>query len=390
MGAVAIQTNATQRKRVLYLDVARIVAVVAIATNHAVNRVYLNYAGQQAEFLSDTLLSQTFKAAVTLFSWLGAPLFLMITGALILNKDFRDWDVIKRFYLKNWLPLFIATEILSAIDYCFMTLYVQDTVPEISLYLDSAPKEIGVQWVKGLILDLCFINKIEMGRTWYLDMIVMLYLILPIVSIFIKKVGFKAITPAMLAVFIVGFAFPTFNRYIQVLGKQSLYFYLSETNTFSHFLLFVLVGYYISSTESRLRKLSNGAVVALLLGVFVITMGFELWGFSSEFQLNIGYESVGGLCSAALLFEVIRRYADGWQAAAPQLEWCSKRCFAVYAFHMYFCYILHKQLGYFENVIVNRPVTLLVFLVGSIAFALVITLILQQSKFARKYVLLLK
>ena len=70
--------------RSYYLDIARAIAIISISLNHAVNRTYENYAGQMEEFLELSWASSLLKAVTTMFSHLGVPLFLMISGALLL------------------------------------------------------------------------------------------------------------------------------------------------------------------------------------------------------------------------------------------------------------------------------------------------------------------
>ena len=70
--------------RSYYLDIARAIAIISISLNHAVNRTYDNYAGQMEEFLELSWASSLLKAVTTMFSHLGVPLFLMISGALLL------------------------------------------------------------------------------------------------------------------------------------------------------------------------------------------------------------------------------------------------------------------------------------------------------------------
>ena len=70
--------------RSYYLDIARAIAIISISLNHAVNGTYDNYAGQMEEFLELSWASSLLKAVTTMFSHLGVPLFLMISGALLL------------------------------------------------------------------------------------------------------------------------------------------------------------------------------------------------------------------------------------------------------------------------------------------------------------------
>lgn len=69
--------------RSYYLDIARAIAIISISLNHAVNRTYDNYFGQMEEFLESSYLSSLLKSVATVFSHLGVPLFLMISGALL-------------------------------------------------------------------------------------------------------------------------------------------------------------------------------------------------------------------------------------------------------------------------------------------------------------------
>ena len=69
--------------RSYYLDIARAIAIISISLNHAVNRTYDNYFGQMEEFLEFSYLSSLLKSVATVFSHLGVPLFLMISGALL-------------------------------------------------------------------------------------------------------------------------------------------------------------------------------------------------------------------------------------------------------------------------------------------------------------------
>lgn len=76
--------------RQFYLDVARVLAILSISLNHAVNRSYDNFTNQMQEFLEISLASTILKTVVTVFSRVGVPLFLMISGTLLLNKRIEN------------------------------------------------------------------------------------------------------------------------------------------------------------------------------------------------------------------------------------------------------------------------------------------------------------
>ena len=69
-----------KKQRIFWLDLARTFAVISISLNHAVNRSYHIHVDQMSEFLSIPLASTLFKTVIYVFSRIGVPLFLMISG----------------------------------------------------------------------------------------------------------------------------------------------------------------------------------------------------------------------------------------------------------------------------------------------------------------------
>lgn len=56
------------------------------------------------------------------FGRLGVPIFLFLTGALMLSKPMEK-EAISKFYKKKWLSLFITMQILIFIWTIFLMLY---------------------------------------------------------------------------------------------------------------------------------------------------------------------------------------------------------------------------------------------------------------------------
>ena len=83
--------------RVLYLDAARCFAVLMVALNHAVNRTWDNYSQVPEEFARIGKLSSLLKAALTVASHLGVPLFLMITPRCCCAGDLRRRKICTAF-----------------------------------------------------------------------------------------------------------------------------------------------------------------------------------------------------------------------------------------------------------------------------------------------------
>lgn len=96
----------------------------------------------------------------------GVPLFLMCTGALMLNRDLDSYESVKKFYCKNLFSLLVTSWIWYLI-YMFVTQY-------------------EVFSVNLLSKTLFFINKPTV-HLWYLRMILVYYAFIPLMIILRKK-----------------------------------------------------------------------------------------------------------------------------------------------------------------------------------------------------------
>ena len=104
-----MQENSLQdiEKRNIKLDVARTFAILCVILCHSVETLY-NFTPQGWKVLSNQ--SRIFMFATFTIGRLGVPIFLFLSGALLLKKNIEsDVDVIN-FYKKSWLPLFIVNE----------------------------------------------------------------------------------------------------------------------------------------------------------------------------------------------------------------------------------------------------------------------------------------
>ncbi len=112
--------NKIQGTRLYWLDVARVIAIVSVVFNHALSRSFSIYLDTQIEFEQMTLIGSYIKALLYVFSRLGVPLFLMVTGTLMLKRDFENKENQERFLKHNWFGLFRTTEIWLIIMFLFL------------------------------------------------------------------------------------------------------------------------------------------------------------------------------------------------------------------------------------------------------------------------------
>ena len=242
-----------QVNRILWLDVARAFAILSITCNHAVNRAWDNYTDQFSEFVSIGYISTLIKALITIFSRIGVPIFLMISGALLLNKCISTDDDVKRFYKHNLLRLLVTAEIWYAIMYWFIVFF--DT--------GNTMLETMSAWqlIWGMIKNALFIDQVTLGSMWYMPVIICVYIVIPFAVIVKDKISAKVLIPALLIVFLSKMVVPAYNSHAMLLGgAKEITFELSGNNVFSMYLLYIIAGYWIKN--GGMGKCRVGALYA--------------------------------------------------------------------------------------------------------------------------------
>ena len=362
--------------RKFYLDLARTVAILSITLNHAVNRSYDNYYYQQAEYQSIALWDSAFKAIITVFSHIGVPMFLMISGALLFTKRMEDSADLKKFYRHNLLGLLITTEIWYVIIYFFMVFLDPSTT-----ILEGGPLLVA----GGLVQTMLFQNQTTTASLWYMPMIMSLYTTIPFAIIAKNKLGLKALLLPLILVFLNFMCIPAFNVVQGVRGSWKLYTALREYNLCSVYYLYIFAGVLVS--EGHLGKLST-RMAAWLTGVcFTLTCLYQLWLYSTPVNHLLMEPSPSILITSTLCFELIRRAADRFRRWENPITWLSKT-----AFGNYFVHILIMSLMYWYMDLRNlaRPLRVVLYEALSFGGALVIIWLLAKIPVCKKYLFQIK
>ena len=95
-----------KQRRVIFIDYIRALAILMVIMCHVIDVNCLFWLGYQDMSGARQIILYT----LLIFGRCGVPLFLMITGYLLLDRDYSQgkW---KSFYLHKWLHLFLLTEI---------------------------------------------------------------------------------------------------------------------------------------------------------------------------------------------------------------------------------------------------------------------------------------
>jgi len=313
------------QKRIAYLDIARSLAIISVSFNHAVNRSFNIRVDTLIEFQSIPLWLTIIKVVLYALSRIGVPLFLMISGVLLLPRDYSG-DKINRFVKHNWLQLFITTEIWLVIMYWYKQCFPG------SFLLAYGKRVCLIRFIETVF----FINPDTLGSMWYMFMIICLYLMIPIIAMSLKKLEPKYfVIPGSIVLFC-SFILPDINAVLQAIGHQGVFeTRLQSANIFSMYAVFLLFGYFIS--EGALSRVKTNTLLGGMLCVFIAFCAFQFWIYTTESDYVVGedYASIFPLIIGVLLFELLHRARINEKSMLARLATeLSKITFGIYFVHI--------------------------------------------------------
>ncbi len=291
-----MDTLTKNQGRIKYIDLARAIAIISITINHAVNRSFSIYSGSVKEMALFPIWLSIAKVMLYIFSRIGVPIFLMITGALLLPRDYEG-DKWKRFVKHNWLQLLITTEIWLVIMFWYKQLS-----PDSVLHLEGLTK-----CMLRFVMTLFFIRPIALGNMWYMYMILGLYLMIPLFSVGLKKIPWVYFMFPAAIVLICSFVMTDLNTVLSGIkgASTALSFSLSSSNVFSLYAIYILAGYFIS--RGLLNNVRSSLIWIGFIASFLFTCGIQFWLFGLKVDVIISYPSFLLLLCSVFLFELIRR-----------------------------------------------------------------------------------
>lgn len=227
------------KARIYWIDIVKFIAVLFVILAH-----FVWIAEQVAEINSD--LSNEFLTVNRIIATLGVPLFMQVSGSLLLEKDFRTKTDIFAFYKRGLLPLFVTAEIWIVI-YCLVT-----------------NRHFSF---KEILLCMTFVHKPEV-HLWYVRLIVIYYLLIPFLNCLRSKRFSFYIS---LLIVIAAFTF-IYNGWLILKGD------LCPTNSnrsYFCYLIYMAIGYKISRIKLSKSIFAISFILAIVGGACLILFSYE-------------------------------------------------------------------------------------------------------------------
>ncbi len=254
-------------KRIFYLDELRAIAILCVILCHT-TRVYSPYVFDN--------IKVALPGLINVIGLVGVPLFFMLSGALLFNRDYELGDFFKKRFSRILYPAIFWILITSLICY---PLFGQTEVVKI-IFGDSR-------------------------YTWFVWMMIGLYLITPVMNSFVKEYGMKGVKYFIIIWFIT-IILNTFN--MLPLGELELSYFAGDIGYF-------FLGYYLVNHEFKLSSLSQCLLGAILFIIFTV---INMYLRYHSVHVNCGYESIFVALAGLGVFLLIKGLSSYFENRKPK------------------------------------------------------------------------
>jgi surface polysaccharide O-acyltransferase-like enzyme len=225
--------------RLDWINNLRIIALFAVIVLHASSPLLGGY-GQVSQ---GQWLSADFYNALTRFA---VPVFVMITGALLLG---RDEEVIN--FLKKRLSRVVVPFLFWSLVYIAYAFYNEDLIYSGNTW--TTIKQVLHQLKNGSSYHL-----------WYVYMLIGLYLIMPVLSKFIRNANNKEIVYFLTVwLLVMLFGQPYMMRYNTAI----------DVRYFAGYIGYLVLGYYLANRTFNIPRFSWWMGALFIISVAIITLG---------------------------------------------------------------------------------------------------------------------
>lgn len=273
--------SANKGRRIKWVDLARSVAITCVVLCHAIEHTY-PLTPQALTTMSDS----SKLIALTGFSIgrLGVPLFLFITGYLLLDRQYDSKKCIT-FWKQKWLPLLACSEVWILIYNAFLAFQGFVIQPQ------------------DLIKQMLFLESVKIGHFWYIPMILGIYLFIPILAMGLQKLSWK--TVAIPTVLLFGFAFvvPVINVCFKALNIEPLLVQIDFGYSGAVCGIYVLVGWMVK--KGALQHTRRSVLAICGLAFLACLIGLQAWTPYTGKGYTVWYNDALLFCAGLALFGFI-------------------------------------------------------------------------------------
>ncbi len=244
------------------------------------------------------------------------PVFVMISGALLLGKEIELFVFLKKRFLRVWLPFTVWVVVYIG----YHNIFEHNPISFKNAFLGYLTGGNG-----------------QYGHLWFIYMILGLYLFTPIINYFILKATFLEIQYLLIISFISTSVFLLIN---QLLGlKLKL-----DIGNFGGYLGYFVAGYYLNKIDIKLNK--YWFLLLFAVGYLVTILGTFWFSTNSGKFLGYFYDyfSLNSVVMSLSIF-IFFKMAFNVEFLPKLMEPLDKASFGIYLAHLLIINILSRKMA---------------------------------------------
>ncbi len=331
-------------KRIYYLDILRVIACLAIIMIHTSSRFVIKDFGSSNFYVGNFFDS---------IARIGVPIFIMISGSLMLDKNYKYTNKKLINHISKMIRFLIFWSILYSVIYnIFIPIFIKHEPLDIVKFIES-------------IIDGHF-------HLWFIYMIIGLYLIVPLLRLWVKDENKKYVEYFIVISVILSFIMPEIiliGSYYNTLFEH-INIALSNINLkyVEGYTTYFILGWYLNNYNIKNKKL------LYILGIISIIITFgstAILSISKETAIQM-YDNltINVFFQSIMIFVIIKdKYKNIEYTNKKIISNISKNSLGIYAIHPLIITIVNKILinvG-LDIAIINIPICfILVFIISFI------------------------
>ena len=303
--------------RIAVLDGARTVAMLFVVLCHATEHTFAIH-GHAQMWDAYSPEATAVISVLIMVGRMGVPLFLFLTGSLVMSKKIETASDVLAFYKRNYLQLLIVCELWIAVSYVVFGL-IKGTPFD--------PLE--------LLCYLLFVKKLDVNIMWFIPMILGVYLVMPFLAIVANKVSARAFAVPLIVAIGLFFVLPNVGQMMTVYGLERFKTILDLRFLGGEFGVYIVMGYCIYKGK-MLRSATTLSCVTMMLACLAGLVVYRLGILNAGSKVNIWYDNTFLLGTTVFMFELmLRSRVLSWgNWLALNISQCSMGIFLVHPIAM--------------------------------------------------------
>lgn len=271
----------SKHSRVVSLDFLRVIAIILVVLIHSA----------EASLHSDVDVIPLI--IINVVGRLGVPIFLMLSGFLLLRKDYSSSASLKSFYTHNLFYLLVSFELWNS-----LTFFVKRCFLGYSLSYS--------QWIYSSLI----VGKEIDAPLWYMRMIIPVYCIIPFLSRSLKKMNKICSNKVLIVLYLFAFVsfsvLPTLDRFVYLIGDIYLFNQgIMQLCVYCSYVMYLVTGFMVRNVVNASGKV---ALLLICLGMIGNLFFYGLDVYTGKLGETMGYFSCFSFFVVTGLFVLFLRF----------------------------------------------------------------------------------